>query len=168
MTATAPPGDTQVVIYGEDVERMNRQLDAFLNLSSAKAVLLVDRTGRVVTRRGQDLRVDFETFGVLAAGSFAATRELARLVGEDQFSCLTHQGARHHIHLARVDDRTLFVVLFDERTTLGMVRLYAGETARRLVTLLEETRTRRRSPPEELDAGFGTSAKGAVDKLLGG
>src|SRR5262245_52844736 len=167
MTRQQPPGDTSLVLYAEDVERMNRLLDEFLRLSSAKLAFLVDRTGRVLTRRGQDLRIDVETIGALAAGTFAATREMARLIGEDQFAGLTHQGVRTHMHLARVEERTIFTVLFDEKTTLGMVKLYAGEAARRLATVLEEMKNRR-TAPEELDAGFGKSAKSALDRVFRG
>lgn len=165
MTRQQPPGDTSLVLYAEDVERMNRLLDEFLRLSSARLSFLVDRTGRVITRRGQDLRLDVETLGALAAGTFAATREMARLVGEEQFAGMTQQGQRTQMHLARVEDRTLFAVIFDEKTTLGMVKLYAGEAARRLATVFEEMRNRR-TAPETLEAGFGQSAKHALDDLF--
>ncbi|HET6205043.1 MAG TPA: roadblock/LC7 domain-containing protein [Planctomycetota bacterium] len=166
MTRQQPSGDTNMVLYAEDVERMNRLLDEFLRLSAARLAFLVDRTGRVITRRGQDLRLDVETLGALAAGTFAATREMARLAGEEQFSGMTHQGQRTHMHIARVEDRTLFAVLFDEKTTLGMVKLYAGEAARRLAAVFDEMRTRRTTPAEALEAGFGQSAKSALDQLL--
>jgi len=168
METRPTPNDHRLVLFHEDVERMDRVLEEFIGLSGAKAVVLVDRSGRVITRRGEELRVDMDTIGALAAGSFAATREMARVLGEERFNCLTHQGTRNHLHLALIGDRTLLTALFDERTTLGMVRFYAGQCTRRLASLFEEMRNRSNPPGEALDAGFGSSASRLLDEVLRG
>ncbi len=74
----------------------------------------------------------------MLAGSFASTKEIARLVGEPEFSVLFHQGKKDHIHMSIVGERSILVVIFDDRTTIGMVRLYAKETATELAKVFEQ------------------------------
>lgn len=101
------------------------------------------------------------------AGSFAATREMARLLGEEEFSTLYHQGQRDSIQVSLVGDRALFAVVFDERTNLGMVRYYASETTRRLDVVLTEVANRPEGEGEEkLASDFSKSATAALDQLF--
>jgi len=115
-----------------------------------------------------------DTISALVAGSFAATREMARLLGEEEFSVLFHQGKSDSIQLSLVGDRTLLTVIFDEATTVGMVRLYASETAKRLGELfrrhaLERERNAANGAVEpDLSDGFVGSAKDKLDDLFGG
>ena len=59
-------------------------------------------------------------FGLVVAGAFAATKEMARHLGEEEFSVLFHQGKKDSIHLTLIGDRTLMTIIFDERTTIGL------------------------------------------------
>lgn len=78
------------------------------------------------------------TISALVAGSFAATREMAKLLGEDEFSVLFHQGKKDSIQLSLIGERTLLATIFDERTTIGMVRLYAKEATSKLMGIFGE------------------------------
>ena len=64
--------------------------------------------------------------------------EIAKLVGETEFSVLFHQGKKDHIHMSLVGDRSIMVVIFDDRTTIGMVRLYAKEITIELVKIFDD------------------------------
>ena len=154
----------RLVFYENDVQRLDSEIDTFLELSKARCVLLVDRDGHLVTRRGEPMRTSEESVSALVAGSFAATQEMARLLGESEFSIMFHQGHRDSIQLQLVGDRTLMATLFDGRTNLGMVRFYAQETAARLNTVFEEIESEDRRP--QLDEDFESSAEDALDKLF--
>jgi len=159
----------RMVFYTRDVDRIDGELDGFLELSSARCALLIDREGHLVTRRGDAVQNSLESISALIAGSFAATREMARLLGEDEFTTLFHQGNRDSIQVSLVGDRALFAMVFDERTNLGLVRYYAVETTRRLNTILAEIGTRRPSTDaaeQQLSSDFSTSAAAALDKLF--
>ena len=78
----------------------------------------------MITQKGSTQSFDTDTISALVAGSLAATKEMARLLGEDEFSVLFHQGLRDNTQLMLVGDRSLFTVIFDEGTTIGMIRLY--------------------------------------------
>src|SRR6188508_874281 len=108
----------RIVFYERDISRLDGELDGFLELSGARCALLIDREGHLVTRRGDAVQNSLESISALIAGSFAATREMARLLGEDQFSTLFHQGERDSIQVSLVGDRALFAMVFDQRTNL--------------------------------------------------
>ena len=146
--------------YKEDIERIDKLLSEFLRLSGAKCALLIDKDGHMVTKRGEVRTMDMDTISALVAGSFAATKEMARLLGEDEFTALFHQGTRDNIQLSLVGDRTLLTILFDDRTTVGMVRLYAGETSQKLADVYADCLIRMETDSgPSLEDGYGDSAK---------
>jgi predicted regulator of Ras-like GTPase activity (Roadblock/LC7/MglB family) len=155
--------DNRLVFYENDIERLDAEIDTFLELSKARCVLLVDRDGHLVTRRGESVKSHEETISALIAGSFAATREMARLLGENEFAILFHQGTRDSIQLQLIGERTLMAALFDGRTNLGMVRFYAQETGERIEKILDEVLSEERSPG--LSPDFGADADAALDSL---
>ena len=155
----------RLTFYKEDVDRIDKLLAEFLRLSGAKCALLIDKEGHLVTKRGELKTIDIDTISALVAGSFAATKEMARLLGEEEFTAMFHQGERDNIQLSLVGDRTLLTILFDDRTTVGMVRLYAGETAKKLAEIYSDALNR--DPVEGgLDEEYGDDAKKTLDKLF--
>jgi len=156
----------RLVFYERDVVRFDGELDGFLELSGARCALLIDKEGHLVTRRGDAVQTSLESISALVAGSFAATREMARLLGEEQFTTLFHQGSRDSIQISLVGDRALFAMVFDERTNLGLVRYYSVEATKRLSEILDEIDARTGGETESLSSDFSTSATAALDKLF--
>jgi len=167
--------DRRLVFYKNDLGRIDRVLQELLRLSNASSVLLVDKEGHMITRAGKEPSFDLDTISALVAGSFSATREMARLLGEQQFSALFHQGERDNIQLSLVGDRTILTVIFDDSTTLGMVRLYCTEAVRKLESVFADMmRGRRegngaegRAEMAELDR-LKSSARDTLDALFDG
>lgn len=155
----------RLTFYKEDIDRIDKLLAEFLRLSGAKCALLIDKEGHLVTKRGELRTIDIDTISALVAGSFAATKEMARLLGEDEFTAMFHQGERDNIQLSLVGDRTLLTILFDDRTTVGMVRLYANETAKKLADIYKEA-TERGTQDPGLGEQYGSDAKRRLDKLF--
>ena len=117
-----------LVIHEEDVQRLDRALQRMLHQSLAKCVLLVNRNdGSLITSQGTLDDLDTVSLGALAAGAFASAREIARLVGEPEFSVLFHQGEREHVHVNLAGSNGLLMTLFDDRTTVGLIRICARE-----------------------------------------
>ena len=162
--------ETRLVFYRDDLVKIDKLLEKFVELSKAKSVLLVDKEGHMITRAGEDPSFDADTISALVAGSFSATREMARLLGEDEFSALYHQGENDNIQLSMVGDRTILTVLFDDSTTLGMVRLYVNETVEKLEVLFAEVEAKRASGEGEEegfeDEEFQDSASDALDAFF--
>ncbi len=155
----------RLTFYKDDIEQIDKLLAEFLRLSGAKCALLIDKEGHLVTKRGELRTIDIDTISALVAGSFAATKEMARLLGEEEFTAMYHQGERDNIQLGLVGDRTLLTILFDDRTTVGMVRLYANETAKKLADIYRESQERHGEDPG-LGEAYGKDAKKSLDKLF--
>jgi predicted regulator of Ras-like GTPase activity (Roadblock/LC7/MglB family) len=171
MTLDEQLRQNRLVFYQNDIDRIDRCLSEFLKMSGAKSALLVDREGHLVARQGETLTINMDTISALVAGSFAATKEMARLLGEEEFTSLFHQGRRDNIQIALIGERTLLTILFDDRTTLGMVRLYSAEAAKQLVTIFEEiienSIENASDEEEELGTTYSTQAQGTLDDILG-
>lgn len=159
----------RLVFYEEDINDITAVLKELVKLSGAKCALLVDKEGHMVARTGSVRTFDLDTISALVAGSFAATREMARILGEEEFSVMFHQGSRDNIQLNLVGDRTILTVIFDEQTTVGMVRLYASEASRKLSEIFEVKATRdvdQSQQPVTMDESFGDSARERLDTLF--
>lgn len=156
----------RLVFYEKDVDGLNQELDGFLELSQARAAFVIDREGHLVTRRGECGDGSLESIAALVAGSFAATREMARLMGEQEFSTMVHQGRRDSIQICLVGDRALFAAVFDGRTNLGLVRWHSRESCERLAGLFQRIVERVDEPGSALPSDFGKDAAAALDKLF--
>ncbi|MFQ5845259.1 MAG: roadblock/LC7 domain-containing protein [Planctomycetota bacterium] len=159
--------DRRLVFYQEDIQATDAALRDFLGRSKAKAALLVDKDGHLITKEGDTDRADTATVSALVAGCFNATREMARIMGEEEFTALFHQGRRDNIQLSLVGDRTIMAVLFDDSTTIGMVRLYSAETARKLTMLFKKIAARGVKEQKDLGSGFQTAAANTLDDVFG-
>jgi predicted regulator of Ras-like GTPase activity (Roadblock/LC7/MglB family) len=122
----------------DDLNAITRTISRFLAETGARSSLLVDRAGHLVTTVGEPLGFDPMTFATLTAADFSANDQLAKLIGENDFSSLFHQGEKESMYLADVARRVILVVLFDNRTTLGLVRLKMKQTVDELAKLFAE------------------------------
>lgn len=159
-----------LVIYEEQIEQIEKTLRRLIKDAQAKCVLLVDKDGHLITRQGFTQSLDTTALAALLAGSFASTKEIARLVGEPEFSVLFHQGKKDHIHISLVGERTILAVIFDDRTTIGMVRLYAKEVSENLNQILSSGQsadiTVRSGNKSEMDTEFSTSVETRLDDIF--
>jgi len=159
--------DQDMVIYEEDVVKIEALLSKTLKGSEAKCALLVDKDGHLITKQGFTHSLDTTALSALLAGSFASTKEIARLVGEHEFSVLFHQGKKDHIHMSLIGDRAILAIIFDDRTTIGMVRLYSKEVAQELTKIINEAGSPDNAPEEAgLEDGFASSAEERLDDIF--
>ena len=114
---------TNLVMYEEEFDRIKLLLDTLRMDASAKIVFLVDKNGQQIAGAGEVNSVDTTSLASLTAGNVAATDGLAKLIGEKEFSILFHEGRKDNIHISIVGQRLILVVIFDERSSLGLVRL---------------------------------------------
>ena len=130
------------VIQQQDATRIREILTRFLSESGAAEALLIDRGGQLLAMGGDAQALDAVSISALAAGAFSSTAAMAQLVGEPEFAGLFHEGTKRSIHVSTVDDEAILLAIFDQRTTIGMVRLFAVEAARAIGAVLGEARTR--------------------------
>jgi predicted regulator of Ras-like GTPase activity (Roadblock/LC7/MglB family) len=130
------------VIQCEDAARIHEILTHFLGESGAAEALLIDRGGQLLAMDGGSPALDAVSISALAAAAFSSTAAMAQLLGEPEFSVLFHEGTKRSIHVSTVDDEAILLAIFDERTTVGMVRLFAGDAGRAVGAVLGEARAR--------------------------
>ncbi|SYZ74023.1 Roadblock/LC7 family protein [Candidatus Zixiibacteriota bacterium] len=158
--------DDSLIIYEEEIEKIDSIMARMLKGAEAKCALLVDKDGHLITRQGFTHSLDTTALAALLAGSFASTKEIARLVGESEFSVLFHQGKKDHIHMSLVGDRSILAVIFDDRTTIGMVRLYAKETAIELGKIFASLVARNQTGGATLSDEFAATAGDKLDDIF--
>jgi predicted regulator of Ras-like GTPase activity (Roadblock/LC7/MglB family) len=140
----------------DDFGAITGLLEQFLTDANARCALLVDRTGQLVATVGERPTFDSTAFSTLAAADFSANDQLAKLIGENDFNSLFHQGEKESMYLADIARRVILVVLFDNRTTLGLVRLKMRHTVAELTRVFEQVFSR------------GTAGAAAVPNILAG
>ena len=160
--------DKRLIFYAEDVEKITKLLEELIKLSDSKSNILIDKDGHLISKAGHTESYDVQTVSALVAGSFAATREMARLLGEEEFSILFHQGKRDNIQLTLIGDRTILATIFDNRTTIGMVRLYTKEIASKLAKVFKDIEERKSAPEgQSIGDDYADEAKGKLDEFFG-
>lgn len=127
---------TNFKVFEEDYWAINTILQELLKNSNSSSVLLLDKTGQLISSLGDPPQFDMHSFASLCAADFEANAQLAVLIGEKDFSTLYHQGSNESMYLARVEQNIILVILFDKRTTLGLVRLRAKKALDNLETVI--------------------------------
>jgi predicted regulator of Ras-like GTPase activity (Roadblock/LC7/MglB family) len=131
-----------VIITERDHSRFMSVLQDLDRQSNAKFVFLFDKSGQQVAATGDLSEVDPTSLASLTAGNVAATEGVAQLVGEDEFTTLFHEGKRESLHITVVGRRLILLVVFDERSSLGLVRLRVEQFASELGQIVEEMTAR--------------------------
>ena len=147
----------------DDFGAITLSLRRLLAECNARCALLVDRAGQLVANVGEEPNFDPTAFATLTAADFSANDQLARLIGENDFNSLFHQGEKESIYLADVARRVILVVLFDNRTTVGLVRLKLKHTVDELNGLFHQVFNRSASA---VSSNVLAGAEDEIDKLF--
>src|ERR687883_1890412 len=129
--------DTPIIMREQQYGRIVTVLGKLRLDSFSRVVFLVDKNGQEIAVQGEIGGLDTTSLASLAAGNVAATGGMARLIGEKEFPTLSHEGEPESIHICIIG-RVLLVVVFDERSSLGLVKLRVKQASRDLSTLFDE------------------------------
>ena len=138
------PGAATWSFDEEDLAALTRTVNRFLEDTGAHSALIADRAGQLVATIGQPLAFDPTVFATLTAADFSANDQLARLIGETDFTTLFHQGEKESMYVADVARRLILVTLFDNRVPIGLVRLRMKPVVEELTAHLDRAYTRAR------------------------
>ena len=161
-----PVGSGSWSFTEEDFNAITSALQRFLYDSNARCALLVDRAGQLVATVGEQPTFDPTAFATLTAADFSANDQLAKLIGENDFNSLFHQGEKESMYLADVARRVILVVLFDNRTTLGLVRLKMKQVVDELTQIFQAVFTRGQTGGQAATPNFLEGADDEIDKLF--
>jgi len=127
----------QMVMYDEEARQIQVVCDRLGRDSNARAVLVIDKNGQPIAQSGETDHLDVTSLSSLTAGNVAATGGIAKLLAEREFAGQFHEGEKTNIHISIVAQRVILVVLFDERSSLGLVRLRVRKASDELTRILE-------------------------------
>jgi predicted regulator of Ras-like GTPase activity (Roadblock/LC7/MglB family) len=126
-----------MVMYDEEARQIQVVCDRLAREANAKAVLVIDKNGQPIAQSGETDHLDVTSLSSLTAGNVAATGGIAKLLAEREFAGQFHEGEKTNIHIAIVAQRVILVVLFDERSSLGLVRLRVRKASDELTRILD-------------------------------
>jgi predicted regulator of Ras-like GTPase activity (Roadblock/LC7/MglB family) len=147
-----------LVLHPEEYEKIRSLIARLRTECNAKMVFLVDKNGQQIAAQGDIDALDTTALASLAAGNVAATDSLARLIGEKEFTILFHEGERDNLHISIVGGKMILVVIFDERSSLGLVRLRVKRGSNDLKTILDDVWAKS-AAPKKVAAGGGAFAE---------
>lgn len=128
--------DTPIVMREPQYKQIKAVLNKLRLDSSARVTVLIDKDGQEIAVDGDVSNLDTTSLASLTAGNVAATGGMARLIGEKEFPTLSHEGERESIHIC-VIGRTLLVVVFDDRSSLGLVKLRVKQVSAELAAIFD-------------------------------
>ena len=126
-----------LVMYEEELQQISHVCDVLQRDSNSKAVLVIDKNGQSIAQSGEVEHLDVTSLSSLTAGNVAATGGIASLLSEKEFAGQFHEGEKTNVHISIVGARVILVVLFDERSSLGLVRLRVRKAATELTKVLD-------------------------------
>ena len=159
-----------MVILEQDHTRFVAALDRLREEANAKMVFLVDKTGQNIAASGDLEEIDPTSLASLTAGNVAATEGLAQQLGDSKFTTLYHEGDKDSLHLSLVSNSVILLVIFDERSSLGLVRLRVKQSAEELEGIVDEVLAREGDEAGAAAVGSGVFAEISdedIDALFG-
>jgi len=127
--------------------------------------MFCDVNGNPITHYGKNVTMELSGLAALAAGDFAATREIARVIGEKEgFKFIFQEGERRNIYLCNVGFNFLLAIIFDKAVALGLIRIFANKTVENLKQVLETAAEAEEKTSEFLDDEFGVLLGRELDK----
>src|SRR5512137_2917744 len=101
-----------IVITKKDLEEITHCLERMVSSSSAHSVLLIARSGQLIANHGDTLDIDISALSALTAANFGATAEIAKLLGEEEFTLLFHKGRSENVYFSAIGEHVIMVTLF--------------------------------------------------------
>ena len=157
--------ETPFIIQEQQFQKIKTVLARLCVESAARVVFLVDRDGQPIAFHGDIGDMDTTSFSSLAAGNVAATSSMAKLIGEDVFPAVVHEGEHESIYIC-VIGRSLLVVVFNERSTLGLVKLRAKRASHEVAALIDEMVLHSEQNKAQSNAFFAEITDEDIDSLF--
>ena len=157
---------SQLVMQKEDFDRVLGIIQRLVRDANAKGVFVVDKAGQLIGEAGELRGIDSTSLASLTAGCIAATGGLAKILGEEEFPIHFHQGERDNLHMTLVGERMILVVVFDERSSLGLVRLRVKKAGGELAKLFEDIRKKAETQAQGAGSPFAEITDDDIDNLF--
>ncbi|MCB0281194.1 MAG: roadblock/LC7 domain-containing protein [Calditrichae bacterium] len=164
QTRKLKDGSRQVILNGKQYDGITKVLTELATKTKASAILFADMSGQLISQRGNTENMNTTVLSALAASDFAATSEMAKLVGEEaKFKLLFHEGEKRNVYLSNVGDNFFLVVVFDVSVTLGLIRIYTKKAIEDLSAILDDESGNQPDDEKIIDSDFSSLLGDALD-----
>ena len=166
FSATFDPALSEFMIDEAVSTAVNAVLTRLIQASHASSGMVLDRAGQIIVYGGSEYRAEMMMLGALIAGTYASTREMARILREDNFRMLLQEGAKEKIFTEAVGDYWLVSIIFDRNTHLGLVKVLCSRATADLTEILNGAIESNRNRPRPRDAGLARVTKDTIDLIF--
>lgn len=156
----------QMVIYEEEFNQIQASVTNLVSAANARVVFVVDKNGQLIAAAGEVDDLDTTSLASLTAGNIAATGGMAKLLRENEFATQFHEGKDAHIHIQLVGNRVILVVIFDSKSSLGLVRLRVRKSTEELNTIFESLDRKPEKKPTGSGSPFAEITDEDIDNLF--
>jgi predicted regulator of Ras-like GTPase activity (Roadblock/LC7/MglB family) len=164
QTRKLQDGSRQVILNGKQYDAITTVLSELATKTKASAILFADMSGQLISQRGNTENMNTTVLSALAASDFAATAEMAKLVGEEaKFKLLFHEGDKRNVYLSNVGEDFFLVVVFDVSVTLGLIRIYTKKAIEDLTGAIIAEESEDEKGENMIDSDFSTLLGDALD-----
>ena len=160
------PQLTSQIVPLDEVRQIEDCLARLVEDTSGNYVLLLDKSGQVIASQGDANRQDITALGALIAGTFASSREVAKLLREKDFRNMFQQGVRDNIFLALIEDQWILCIIFNKGTHIGLVKVLTKKATDELAHVLERVRNTHKARDDVLGSSVRTSMEDTIDLLF--
>jgi len=160
------PQLTSLIVPTEEISQIEGCLNHLVEDTGGNYALLLDKSGQVICSQGDGSRQDITALGALIAGTFASSREVAKLLREKDFRMLFQQGVRENIFIALIEEQWILCVIFNKGTHIGLVKVLTKKATDELAAVLERVRQQHKARDEVLGSSFRTSMEDTIDLLF--
>jgi predicted regulator of Ras-like GTPase activity (Roadblock/LC7/MglB family) len=158
---------TNLIISDHELDTIANALNKLMSGTSASSVMLLDKSGQVVSSQGTSTKRNATSLGALLAGAFSSSRHVAELLGEKDFRTIFQQGVHENIYTTMVEDQWLLVIVFDKLTHIGLVKVLSKRASEELGRTLERVRAdTNRQKSSVLNIQFRSSVEDTIDLLF--
>ncbi|MBI4688858.1 MAG: roadblock/LC7 domain-containing protein [Nitrospirae bacterium] len=160
---------SDLVMYENEFVKIDEELQKLHQQANANVVFLVDKNGQLIASAGETHNIDTTSLASLTAGNIAATGGIARLLGEKEFTILFHEGEKDNIHISLIGQRVILVVIFDQRSSLGLVRLRVKKASEVLTKIFDEITSKSekdKSEGKSVESPFAEISDEDIDNLF--
>lgn len=160
------PQLTSLIVPSEEIAKVEECLNHLVEDTGGNYTLLLDKSGQVIASQGDGDRQDITALGALIAGTFASSREVAKLLREKDFRVLFQQGVRENIFIALIEEQWILCIIFNKGTHIGLVKVLTKKATDELASVLERVRQQHKARDEVLGSSFRTSMEDTIDLLF--
>ena len=157
---------TSMIVPRDEVARIEDVLSRLVDETGGNHALLLDKSGQVIAAHGDANRQDTTALGALIAGTFASSREVAKLLREKDFKMLFQQGVRENLFIALIAEQWILTIIFNKETHIGLVKVLIKKATEELSKVLQRVRETRRVRDDMLGSSFRTSMEDTIDLLF--